>query len=181
MLSLREELCTHKAVCSSARIAVSPEPQPLRRLGDVERTGIDWLIAKYKQYSLLRERILSDTLSLRSRVSSASEDPNAIYERARRASSSSKPAGGGRSINYVPGVSSPAAGREGLARVAAARGYLNGRGGGKVAPTGKKNTLDIISSQDDIDDAAWGQSGQVRGGWGGGGGWAQLARFIDHS
>ena len=37
------------------------------RLADVERTGIAWLVSKYKQYNVLRERILGDTSRLRDR------------------------------------------------------------------------------------------------------------------
>ncbi len=36
--------------------------------------GIAWLIAKYKQYLILRERVLSDTNVLRSKLDSAAPD-----------------------------------------------------------------------------------------------------------
>ncbi|KAK9846760.1 hypothetical protein WJX84_009414 [Apatococcus fuscideae] len=43
-------------------------------LHDVEVTGITWLITKYKQYLILRERVLSDTNVLRSKLDSAAPD-----------------------------------------------------------------------------------------------------------
>ncbi|KAK9867370.1 hypothetical protein WJX84_003848 [Apatococcus fuscideae] len=44
------------------------------RLGDVELTGISWLITKYKHYLILRERVLSDSNVLRSKLDSAAPD-----------------------------------------------------------------------------------------------------------
>ena len=38
------------------------------RLSDVERTGIEWLVGRYKAYVLTRERLLTDTLFLRTCV-----------------------------------------------------------------------------------------------------------------
>jgi hypothetical protein len=35
---------------------------------DVQRTGIDWLVARYKQYVVLRERLFSDTSVLRAKL-----------------------------------------------------------------------------------------------------------------
>ena len=37
-------------------------------VADVEATGIPWLSLKFKQYVLLRERVLSDTQGLRGRL-----------------------------------------------------------------------------------------------------------------
>lgn len=59
-----------------------PSGRGFRRLADVERTGIEWLVGKFKHYNVLRERILGGTSSLRRRVDMAKQDPNAVYERA---------------------------------------------------------------------------------------------------
>ncbi|KAK9846381.1 hypothetical protein WJX81_002681 [Elliptochloris bilobata] len=41
------------------------------RLADVEGTGIPWLVSRFKQYVVLRERLLTDTQGLRSRLGNA--------------------------------------------------------------------------------------------------------------
>ncbi|CAL8461828.1 g1359 [Coccomyxa elongata] len=45
-------------------------------LADVESTRIPWLINKYKQYILMRERLLTDTQSLRTKLEKAIPDPS---------------------------------------------------------------------------------------------------------
>ncbi|KAK9908909.1 hypothetical protein WJX75_004531 [Coccomyxa subellipsoidea] len=45
-------------------------------LADVESTRIPWLINKYKQYIIMRERLLSDTQSLRTKLEKAIPDPS---------------------------------------------------------------------------------------------------------
>lgn len=40
-------------------------------LTDVQRTGIPWLVGKYKQYVLLRDRLFSETSLLRNKISGA--------------------------------------------------------------------------------------------------------------
>ena len=83
------------------------------RLADVERTGIAWLVSKYKQYNVLRERILGDTSRLRDRVAGAREDTRSVVARLsknKNARGASVTTGEGmtttvQNINYVPGMS----------------------------------------------------------------------------
>ena len=49
-------------------------------MGDVERTGISWLVTRYKRYVLLRERLFTQTHLLRRKLDSAAkaEDPKTV-------------------------------------------------------------------------------------------------------
>lgn len=40
------------------------------------RAGIPWLINKYKQYVLMRERLLNDTQKLRTKLQNSIPEPN---------------------------------------------------------------------------------------------------------
>jgi len=44
-------------------------------MSDVERTGISWLVTRYKRYVLLRERLFTQTHLLRRKLDHASQDP----------------------------------------------------------------------------------------------------------
>ncbi|PSC71257.1 spore coat isoform A [Micractinium conductrix] len=47
-------------------------------LVDVQRTGIPWLIERFKQYVVLRDRLFSDTSVLRGKMAEALPDPDSI-------------------------------------------------------------------------------------------------------
>lgn len=93
--ALQEEL-THWTEAFAQRHGRKP------RLIDVERTGIEWLIAKYKCYVMMRERLVMDTPQLRDKLMTA------------------KP-GAGEALTSMDESSSPSGGvSSGAARYAAA-------------------------------------------------------------
>lgn len=47
-------------------------------LVDVQRTGIPWLIERFKQYVVLRDRLFSDTSVLRTKMDQAVPDPESV-------------------------------------------------------------------------------------------------------
>lgn len=83
------------------------------RLGDVEATKVEWLINKYKIYTVVREKILSDTNRLRDTMGGAAPDPSFFGGPARPA-----PAAG-------------ANGGDGAARLMAALNYKAKNGSGR--------------------------------------------------
>jgi hypothetical protein len=50
-------------------------------MADVERTGISWLVTRYKRYVLLRERIFAQTHLLRRKMDNASKMDTAVPEK----------------------------------------------------------------------------------------------------
>ena len=47
---------------------------------DVQRTGIQWLVARYKQYILIRDRLFNETNLLRAKLDGAIPDPSSIRQ-----------------------------------------------------------------------------------------------------
>lgn len=80
---------------------------------DVQRTGIEWLISRYKQYVLLRDRLFNETSLLRSRLNGAIPDPSSLEIAARRDNAAAPPrdflGGNGPTNANGPSVASRAA------------------------------------------------------------------------
>ncbi|KAI3428144.1 hypothetical protein D9Q98_006528 [Chlorella vulgaris] len=87
--TLQEELSTWTA-------AFREKNNRKPNLMDVQRTGIPWLIEKFKQYVVLRDRLFSDTSVLRGKLQDAIPDPEAVRRaNSANASSSAPPSVGG--------------------------------------------------------------------------------------
>lgn len=69
--TLQEELSTWTA-------AFREKNNRKPNLVDVQRTGIPWLIEKFKQYVVLRDRLFSDTSLLRNKLQDAIPDPESV-------------------------------------------------------------------------------------------------------
>ncbi|EFN58238.1 expressed protein [Chlorella variabilis] len=69
--TLQEELSTWTA-------AFREKNNRKPNLVDVQRTGIPWLIDKFKQYVVLRDRLFSDTSVLRGKLQEAIPDPESV-------------------------------------------------------------------------------------------------------
>ncbi len=85
---------------------------------DVQNTGIGWLINRFKQYILLRERIFNESTVLRSRIESGSSDGlNSGYGSDGNSAASSLPTGNGptNANGLTPGARSAMASRVAVA------------------------------------------------------------------
>ncbi|CAG9466577.1 unnamed protein product [Pedinophyceae sp. YPF-701] len=73
------------------------------RLADVEHTGIQWLIARYKKYLVIREHVLSSTPSLRNRIGSA-RPTDAEAQASINNINAARPAAGAGASRGVPNI-----------------------------------------------------------------------------